>query len=90
MNSTQSLRTCSMARVHAQFLPTQRSEAGRGPAGSTLNLAVDCGWRAAQATASSAVASVESSSTTNTCHSTQGGWPLSTLARQAPMLPASL
>jgi hypothetical protein len=30
MKSTHSLITCSMARLQAQFLPTQRSPTGRG------------------------------------------------------------
>ena len=79
-----------MARVQAQFLPTQRSAAGRGPASSRAKRAPASPQAVAAARATAAVASVEQSSTTSTRQSVQGDSLRSRLVRQGPMLWASL
>ena len=89
-NSTQGELTCSIARVQAQFLPTQRSPAGLGPASSSAKRWPASPQAAAAACARAAVASVEPSFTTSTRQSAQGASLPSRLVRQGPMLVASL
>jgi hypothetical protein len=94
MNRTQSLSTCSMARLQAQFLPTQRSPTGRGPASSSAKRASavpHCGSSSRTVSrAMASVASLDRSSTSSTRQALQGDWLQSTLLRQAAMLAASL
>ena len=90
MNSTQRLLTCSMARVQAQFLPTQRSPSGRGPACTSWTSAALWPCSASVRSTRSAVASLESSSTTSTCQLLQGISLFNTPDRQSAMLAASL
>ena len=69
MNNSHSLETWSTALLQAQFLPTQRSLTGLGPAWISQK------WGAAEPArrALSTVASLDSSSTTSTDQSRQGG-----------------
>ena len=79
-----------MARLQAQFLPTQRSSSGRAPASSSEKRGSVAPQAPAASSAIATVASLERSSTSNTRQSPQGASLRSRLVRQAAMLAASL